>query len=877
MNMLNFCRRHDGAVSVFLTLILIPTFIFGGVIIDGSRIMGAKNLISGAGDLAMNGALSDYYEELNQVYGLLAMADTAEEMQDVLQEFFEVSLNAGGVEPEDFSKALVYLELTGDGFLASDVVDTEIYQTEVIKQEILEYMKYRAPVTLTNRLITDKLGSLENLEKEKKAADGELKFESSLNDLQQLFDDIKELTDRQEEIYRLVKDENGYNRLLSDTESKYDKIALLATTKKILDNCSETESGDTLALMKKMSDLTCNLSNLNADTCSSLIKMRMIQKAMASRNTSDILKDLDKNSDEYKERKQLIEKYESALENLEEGRKKLDLELKELVEETYELMHEQRVLAEEGRENCIHIQEKLEELRREFESLRGKYENWKNAVSQLPEGDSKKAYEESIEKVSGFFEAEGDIADFEEKIRNNEIFYKEVCEKLDQVTIAGRRIDWDIKTVSDVVSLADGGFAKESSELTQKARQFMEQYNTPGLMNLSVVNKDISQDAFVVQLKEFYCNTDGSNKAEADKAADAWGSNMDSAINDLKDLLLCTDLEDLNVETLGQGDLPTDWLGIGGGNAPGEISMEGGIKDKESRKKASNKGSDNLNADNESISEISSLGSKISKGAEWAVEPLIITEYVMGMFSHNTSNWNENAEEISDPLSINRSRFNTNQIYRAEIEYILWGSPDIRNNVRATKAVIFTVNLICNMSFAFTNQKMRSDANMIASLFPVGPMAKTAIKCALQSIAAMIQTTSDMLDLMKGKRVALLKTESVWDIWINPARGIGGNKEKSEAGFTYEDYLWILVCVNMYNPSGQQKLLARTADIIELNLTESKAKADHTLKDKYTMIQIEASVEIDTFFMQKLNGEGYDVQSVGAEDFTIPYCGIQGY
>lgn len=875
--MLNFCRRHDGAISVFLTLILIPTFIFGGVIIDGSRILGAKNLISGAGDLSMNGALSNYYEELNQVYGLLAMADTSEEMQDVLRKFFEVSLNASGVEPEDFSKALVYLELTSDGFLASDVVDTEIYQTEVIKHEILEYMKYRAPVTLTNRLITDKLGSLENLEKEKKAADGELKFESSLNDVQQLFDDIKELTDRQEEIYRLVKDENGYNRMLSDTESNYNKIALLATAKKILDTCPEKESGDTLALMKKMADLSCNINNLNADTCSCLIKMRMIEKAMASKNTSDILKDLDKDSDEYKERKELIGKYESALENLAEGRKKLDNELKKLVESTYKTMHEQRELAQEGKENCTKVQEKVQELKEEFESLRGKYENWKDAVAKLPEGDSKKAYEESIKNVSGFFEAEGVIGEFEEKIENNRVFYSEVCEKLDQVTIGGKRIDWDVKTVSDVISLASSEFVKESSRLTQKAKQFMEQYNTPDLMNLSVVNKDISQDAFVVQLKEFYCNTDGSNKAEANKQADAWESNMNSTINELKNLLLCEDLDKSNVEALGQRDLPTNWLGINEESASSDISVAGGIKDKKSRKTASDKGSDNLNADNESISEISSLKSKIIKGTEDAVEPLILTEYVMGMFSHNTSNWEEDGTEISDPLSINRSHLNTNQIYRAEIEYILWGSPDIRNNVQATKAVIFTVNLIFNMSFAFTNQKMRSDANTIAALFPVGPLAKTAIKCALQSMAAMIETTTNMFDLMKGKRVALIKTKGVWDTWLIPTGSAGGNTPKNEAGFTYEDYLWILVCVNMYVPSKQTKLLARTADVIELNLTESKAKTDNTLKDKYTMIEIEASVGIDTFFMQKLNGAGYDVQAVGEEDFTIPYYGIQGY
>lgn len=63
------------------------------------------------------------------------MADSPEEIESILQDCFEMSLNASGVSGEDFSKALVYLELTEGGFSASDIVDTEIYQTEVFKQK----------------------------------------------------------------------------------------------------------------------------------------------------------------------------------------------------------------------------------------------------------------------------------------------------------------------------------------------------------------------------------------------------------------------------------------------------------------------------------------------------------------------------------------------------------------------------------------------------------------------------------------------------------------------------------------------------------------------------------------------------------------------
>ncbi len=873
--MLNFTRKHKGAISVFLTLILIPTFIFGGVIIDGSRILGAKNIVSGAGDLAMNGALSNYYEELNQVYGLLAMADTAQEVQDIIQEFFEVSMNASGVDPEDFGKALVYLELTNDGFLAADIPGTEIYQTEVIKKEMLEYMKYRAPVTLVNRAITDKLGDLENMEKEKKAADGELKFESSLNDMQEIFDELEKLTDRQKEIYGEVMTEEEYTQLLSKTKSDYDKISVMAVTKKRLDTCLDTKDGDALGLMDEMTGLSCNTGNLDAQNCSVLIKMKIIANSMASKDPESILEGLDPDSDEYKEREELIAEYESALENLADGEEKLNKELKSLVEDDYAVMNEQRKLAEEGEENCIEIQEKTGELRAEFEKLHEKYDNWKNAVGDLPEGESKTAYEKNIDEVDDFFEAEGSLGDFEELIKNNETFYGEVCERLDEVTLDGKRIDWDIKKVSDVTGIVDPGALKEESEIRVKAQEFMGKYSTPNLMDLSVTNNDVSSDEFVKKLKDYYCKRNVGNEDKANKATQKWDGEMTKMTQKLEELLLCSDLPDVNVMEAGKSDLPTNWLSVSAGSASGEITIGGGLGNKDSRKNAADKGSDNLNTDNGTTSGMTSLSSKIGKGVEELIEPLILTEYVVGMFSHNTSDKDKDGNKIDDPLSVSNAHFNlvTNSAYRAEVEYILWGDPNIKNNVQATKAIIFTTNLVFNMSFAFTNSNIRNDALMIAGFFPVGPLGKTAIKCALQSMVAMIETTKNMLELMEGKRVPLIKTSATWNTWILSG---GGNEVKYDAGFTYEDYLWILVCVNMYT-SRQTDMLGRAADIMELNLTENKAKEDYTLKDKFTMLEIETTVGIDTFFMQRLNGAGYGVQAVGKEDFTIPYHGIQGY
>lgn len=878
--MINFCRKCEGTIAVFLTLILIPTFIFSGVMIDGSRILASKNLVSGAGDLAMNAALSNYHEPLNNVYGLLAMADSAQEIESIMQDCFETSLNASGVSREDFGKALVYLELTEGGFSASDMVDTEIYQTEVFKQEVLEYMKYRAPVKLVDRAIKDRVSKLETIAEERAAADAELKFEKELNDVQELFDELNELVDKQNEYVNKIGTEQSLNSLLSATESDYDKITLLAVAYHRLMNCTDSDSGDMRGLMERMVDLACDVSDITAGTASSLIKMKRITNAMKGQNPSDLLEGLDKDSDEYKEIQRLIEEYSNAESIMEDGIENTGRKLDELVKKSYTAMHGEWKCATEGSENCTDITQKLNEIKEKLSDCKGRYENWKGAVGNLSNENSRKEYQKSIDEVSGLFENEGIITDFEKKIENNKTYFDEVVVSLDQVTFTGYRIDYDITSKAVFMDEADYGQIIESGEVSNAAADFMNRYHSPAMMALSVeIDKTVDKrDPFIKKLKDDYCNTDGANEAEADKATKEWKDKLETKKKELQELLTSADIEDENVRTIAGNDLPSVWLGISpeGNYEEEDVQAEGSLEDKKSRKKAAESGSGNLNQDNATLTQMASLNSKMPGIGEKVVdilEPLYCTEYVMDMFSYYTVNRDRDGNEISDPESLSMAKLKEDALYRAEVEYILWGSPDARSNVNKTKAIIFAANFVFNMSFAFTNSTLGSQARNIAALFPVGAMGKIAIKCALLTIVATIETTDNMMELVKGKPVPLIKQAGSWKTWLGPA---GATYNTDHSGFTYEDYLWILVCVNMYIDAQQTKLLGRTADCIELNLTKKKTENDNTLKDMYTMVSVDATVSIDTFFLQRLGGAGYDV-SYNEDAFKVDYHGIQGY
>ncbi|MCI8324292.1 MAG: hypothetical protein HFI54_11715 [Lachnospiraceae bacterium] len=841
--------------------------------------MASKNLVSGAGDLAMNAALSNYHEELNEVYGLLAMANTPQEIESIMKDCFETSLNASGVSREDFSKALVYLELTEGGFSASSLVDTEIYQTEVFKQEVLEYMKYRAPVTLVDRAVKDKVGKLETISEERAAADAELKFEKELNDVQQLLDELNELADKQKQYVGQIGTKESLNRLLSETESNYGKITLLSVAHYRLSHCTDSASGDMKSLMRKMVDLSCGVSEITADVASHLIRMKRIENAMQGKDPDDLLDGLDEDSDEYQEIEELIENYEDAKSVMEEGIKNTEKQLDELVEKSYNAMHEQWQCAKEGSENCTGILNKISEIRSKLEDCKGKYENWKDAVSHLSNEQSKTAYQKSIDEVSGLFEkeTEGNIEGYEKKIQNNQIYFDEVVVSLDQVIFMGYRIDYDVSSKAVFIGEADYGQIISAGEVRSAADDFMVGYSSPSTMSLSVeIDRTIDErDPFIEKLKNTYCNTDGADKGKADEETKKWKDKLTEKKEELDRLLTCEDIPDENVDSIAGGRLPTAWLGIRTvpGTEDNAIQAQGSLEDKQSRKKAAESGSDNLNQDNATLTQMSSLGSLMAGVGEDVIEPLYCTEYVMGMFSHYTTNRERDGSEISDPESLSRAKLNQDALYRAEIEYILWGDPGTRNNVKKTKAIVFAVNFVFNMSFAFTNVELGNQARTIAAFFPVGAVGKIAIKCALLSIVAMIETTDNMVDLMNGKPVLLIKDSSHWKTWLGVP---GGAYQEDDKGFTYEDYLWILVCVNMYLPSKQTELLGRTADCIELNLTDKKTKEENTLRRMYTMLSVDAEVSIDTFFLQRLGGAGVDVP-YDRNTFKVDYHGIQGY
>ena len=176
-------------MSVFLTLILVPSILIACLTTDAAKIYSARTVISDAGELAMNAALAQYDEELFDRYGLLVMSKSPEEMQAGLEEIFQKSLNSTGIEgAADYAQIM---SLATESFEALEINNSKIYKTDVERQQIVEYMKYRAPVCLTE-LLLEKINLLKNTKVLSKAATDQIEFAESMQECQDIFDETLE-------------------------------------------------------------------------------------------------------------------------------------------------------------------------------------------------------------------------------------------------------------------------------------------------------------------------------------------------------------------------------------------------------------------------------------------------------------------------------------------------------------------------------------------------------------------------------------------------------------------------------------------------------------------------------------------------------------
>lgn len=197
--MRGFWKNTKGAVTVMVTLLLIPAMIVSGSAVDLARIHTVRSIVQDANQLAANSVLTQYDAMLQDIYGLYGVMESDPILGDLLNQYIRATIFGEG----GHSTGLGTLQLfDGSGLQPTEVGLIEgqhLGDPQVLRRQIEEYAKYRAPVIVVNE-IWDRMAKLEKLKADSDAIEQKL-------DIDERFEDIEGLY---RELYDLINDINEY-------------------------------------------------------------------------------------------------------------------------------------------------------------------------------------------------------------------------------------------------------------------------------------------------------------------------------------------------------------------------------------------------------------------------------------------------------------------------------------------------------------------------------------------------------------------------------------------------------------------------------------------------------------------------------------------
>jgi len=148
-----FLSDIKGAVTVFITMLIIPAMLISGTAVDLARIHTAQSTLQNANQLAANTLLTQYNALLYDLYGLLGVAQNDPILWTLLDEYIEVTVFGANSHDRTIGTLQVFyganISLEEPYFPEGKNLRNE----EVLRRQIEEYMKFRGPIILVQELL----------------------------------------------------------------------------------------------------------------------------------------------------------------------------------------------------------------------------------------------------------------------------------------------------------------------------------------------------------------------------------------------------------------------------------------------------------------------------------------------------------------------------------------------------------------------------------------------------------------------------------------------------------------------------------------------------------------------------------------------------
>lgn len=872
------CRR--GTISVFLTLILLPTVVFAGLMTDAVRIYQSQGLVSEAGELAMNAGLSCYNTELKDHYGMLVMHQTPEEMRDALEQYFVNTIQASGLDGAENVSSL--LDLRSREFEAKSVPGSEIYMPEVEKQQILEYMKYRAPVCIGEELL-EKIEQIKNTQKQADAVEAQMDFSETMEDLQDACEAankaIREYCAEAEDKTPEIAAEN-INPDIDKAEAPLVKAVRYLFMVNIFIRYEESDDAeDFMESMRHYNEFAEGIEDyLSADadqlgayfeaylTClyyDNHIPTRNLE-ALVEQKKQAVSKgeaeELQKTYDAYLQNSVMIDNYIMCLKYAAE----------EYLNEAWSYIgswHARVLTAQERIDTAI---AKLDALKAALGSAQNAHGGWKGKIDLLSAGEQKTNMNAEAAEYEHLL-SEEKLDALRQKLEHSKNSLNSIRTALEANTFCGFAMTTVLdKDRTDEIGqkisgwgcrmprIMEDGSAKIRRELEDDTLRFVSANYVKTAITGDCGMASIRSDDFYKQLQAICKKNPETPQAKEDKqTTDDLLQKASAALEPI------TDIEDID---WGASVLPSVLLSQNGADDGKSYALpDDANTGKSGRKKA-------IASAKNTVRGLSGFLDELNRLAEETLENLYLTEYGMQMFSYYTVNKKVNGETISvieDPRSISGDKLSDNMLYRSEVEYMLWGKQNAQKNVENTRLLLYGIRMVTNLIYAFSDSELRAVITPMATAMSCGiPFLVPVFSVLLRVAVAGAETVLDVGALMRGEDVPLFKNGRNGQIRLRGMAGRSGTDRSVKVN--YREYLTIFLFIRTLG-SAETKTLVRIADCIQLNTETDLTKG-------YTMLAVSARVESRTTFLKKAAALPDGGAGAGTGDwYTIKYQSALGY
>lgn len=158
-------KKIQGAVSVFLVIILVPCIVMTSLFVELGRVHMSQSMAKSASDLALNSLLTNYDADLNEYYGMIASCQNISEYYESTAQLFLRNMSSRKMSEDeiyliaDYYKNVINDEKISDllqveclkapSEMVSSVENANLANAALLKDQVVEFMKFRGPIELT--------------------------------------------------------------------------------------------------------------------------------------------------------------------------------------------------------------------------------------------------------------------------------------------------------------------------------------------------------------------------------------------------------------------------------------------------------------------------------------------------------------------------------------------------------------------------------------------------------------------------------------------------------------------------------------------------------------------------------------------------------